>query len=277
MIRVTRKSLRALIVIGSCLAPSMFLGARPVFALAVSSSQPIIRHELAPGETIQGTIEVSSHQDDPLHLRIYLEDWRYKPTGDGEKDFGPPQTMPRSAAGWISFYPSEVDLPGRGKAVIDYTIRVPENSSVEGEYVAVLFLEAVMGEGPSEASADKPSAMVKFAARLGSLIYVDVKNTVRKEGRFRDIVVNRASLAEPPSVKAKLANEGNAVLLCEGAFHVMDEHNVITARGQLPTRWMWPGDQVPVEAPLKEGSAGTLIMTYDCGEDLVIVEELPLS
>ena len=264
----------------ACLASSMMLEARPAFALSLSSSQPVIKQTLAPGETVQGSIELSNYPDESLKLRVYLQDWRYKATGDGEKDFSPPQTMPRSAAGWVSFFPAEVELPQHGKAVIDYTIRVPDDASLNGEYTTVVFFEALLAESPAgtkTAPSDKTSGNVLFAARLGSLFYVDVKGTVRKEGRLSEVMVSRATAAAPATAQAKLSNEGNAVLLCEGAFHVIDANNVMTDRGQLPTRWVWPGDQVPLTVELGESAAGTLVLTYDCGEDVVIVEETPLS
>ena len=37
-----------------------------------------------------GEAEVENPTEDELKTRIYLEDWKYKGNGSGEKDFGPP-------------------------------------------------------------------------------------------------------------------------------------------------------------------------------------------
>jgi hypothetical protein len=257
------------------LASSLCVGARPLLALSISNSQPVIRQTLSPGETVQGSIELVSYQTTPIRVRTYLEDWRYTSVGDGSKEFGPPQTFPRSCASWISFFPNEIMLPANGKTVVDYTIRIPEDISLDGGYVAVLFFEASTESEASTTSEDnRPKAAVRFAARLGSLILVDIKGTVRREGRLSALSVSSPTESGISKIHALLSNEGNTTLACEGSFSVMGSGNLVIGRGELPTRYVWPGDHVPVEASWRGASNGTLILTYDCGQELILVEEL---
>ena len=166
--------------IGVSVLTSVFcVEVRSLLALNISTNQPIIRQTLAPGETVQGSIELVSHQTTPLRVKVYLEDWRYTSVGDGSKEFGPPKTLPRSCAEWVSVFPNELELPANGKKVVDYTIRVPEGASLNGGYVAVVFFEGSLGSSTQPtAMGQKASATVQFSARLGSLVFVDVKGTV---------------------------------------------------------------------------------------------------
>jgi hypothetical protein len=178
----------------------------------------------------------------------------------------------------VSFFPNEIELPANGKAVVDYTIRVPEGVPLDGGYVAVLFFEGSLGAVTPAAASEKPAATVQFAARLGSLIFVDVKGTVRREGRLSSVSVSPPREGGAPRLRALLGNEGNTPLTCEGSFNVMGPGNLVIGRGELPARYVWPGDQVAVETAWQGSSApGTLVMTYDCGEELILVEEAQVA
>jgi hypothetical protein len=61
---------------------------------------------------------------------------------------------------------------------------------------------------------------------------------------------------------------------------VLGDRELVVARSELPPRYVWPSTAVAVEAEWK----GTLppgtyaaVATYDCGDELIVVEEAPLS
>ena len=255
------------------------VGARPVCALSLHNMKPLVEETLAPGETVQGSIEVENTGNLPVNVKAYLQDWRYTAAGDGNKTFAAPGTMPRSSANWISFYPQEFSLPPRGRGLIDYTLRVPKDPAPEGGYYAVLFVESKIGEAPNPLSPEGTGATVQFAARLGSLFFVNVKGTVNREGHIALQAPGRPAPGRPLALQGALANDGNAFLKCAGSFHIMGSADLVVARGELPTRYVWPGEQVPVSGEwsgtLPPGPH-TVVLTYDCGEDLVLVEEAPL-
>ena len=116
---------------------------------------------MAPGEAMQGTIELISSTDRPIHIKVYLEDWQYTPAGDGSKQFAPPGTLPRSAAPWITFFPREIDIPARGQILVEYSIRVPQDPALSGGYYAVLFFESEINE-PATTGPD--AVTVKYSA-----------------------------------------------------------------------------------------------------------------
>ena len=258
------------------LASSLLLGARPVFAINLSASQPVVRETLKPGAATQGSIELTNAGQEPVQVKLYLEDWRYTEAGDGNKDFGPPGTFPRSAADWIRFRPQQLEVAPGKTVIVDYTITVPQDTTLDGGYYAVLFFESMISD-PTQAEED--SVAVKYAARLGSLFLVEIDKTVRREATLKDVQVT-FDAATPLRIQGTLSNEGNVSLKCSGTFHVMSSQGMVTARGELPLRYVWPGNQVPFQAEwpgkLASGTYST-VATYDCGDDLVLVEEVAAS
>ena len=243
----------------------------------LSNNKPVIQVSLSRGEAMQGSVELLNNGDQPLKVKVYLEDWSYTDAGDGSKEFVAPATTPRSCAAWVSFFPQEFDLPAAGRALVDYTVRVPQEASLDGGYYAVLFFESTIA-APHTPEAD--GVLVKYAARLGSLFMVEVKGTVRREARLAALTVLPPQGPNPLKIETQLANEGNVSLSCDGSFHLLTTDNRIAARGEVPHRYVWPGHQVPVYGEwVGSLSAGayTAVMTYDCGEELVVVEERQLS
>jgi len=256
----------------------LLLRPRAAAALNLTNNRPIVQESLASGEAVQGSIDVANHGPDPMRVRVYLQDWRYTPAGVGEKEFAPPQTLPRSAAGWISVFPTTLELPPRGRGSVEYVVRVPKDQPLDGGYYAVLFLESVIGEQPPGEAGER-SAKVQFAARLGSLFMIDVNGTVKRQARLLSPSITPPGPSSPLAIRAQFANDGNTALRCDGFFHLMGAGDLIAARGQLPARYVWPGDRVPVAAEwagaLAPGSY-TTVLTYDCGGELVVTEEAEL-
>ena len=269
-----------LLAIGSSASLALTLvGARLVFALSLDNLKPKVELSLKPGGAERGAIEVVNRSGEAVQIKAYLQDWRYKSLGDGSKTFTAPDTSPRSCAGWISFYPQEMTVPPNGRAVIDYTVRAPQDATLQGGYYAVLFVQGMLGEVPNPVAPAGTEATVKFAASLGSLFLVEVDGTVTREGRLALEPVAWPTGNAPLTVRGRLRNEGNAFLHCTGSFHVVGAGEVVVARGKLPDRYVWPEDEAAFEGTWSgELPAGThpVVVTYDCGGELVLVEETVL-
>ncbi|MBI3323758.1 MAG: hypothetical protein HYZ92_00570 [Candidatus Omnitrophica bacterium] len=256
----------------------LFAGAGPAWALNLTNNRPIVQETLAPGDAVQGSVELANNGAEPMRVKVYLEDWRYTSAGDGSKEFAAPGTFPRSAAGWVSVFPALVDLPAHGRGHVDYVIRAPKDQALDGGYYAVLFFESVIGQGRAERSAE-PSAKVQFSARLGSLFLVEVNGSVRRQATLASLAVSPPSASTPLKLQSQLSNDGNTVLKCEGFFHLLGPSDLVAARGELPSRYLWPGSGAPIAAEwagsLNPGSY-TTVVTYDCGGELVVTSEADL-
>jgi len=185
--------------------------------------------------------------------------------------------MGRSCSSWVSFFPQELSIPARGKAVVDYTIRVPPDGEWDGSYSSVLFFESAIGEVPD---LERVGAVVRFAARIGSLLDIQVKGTVRQEGRLAIASIAPPTASSPLRLQGTLANEGNTSLQCENSFYLVGPHELVVARGVLPKAYLSAGQSVALtgdwNGALSPG-AYAVVVTADCGEELVLVEEAPLT
>ena len=112
-------------------------------------SRPVVQETLAPGQAVTGTIEIENQGSEPVRLEVYLQDWEYLEGGTGDKLFSAPGSSPWSAAGWISYFPKQVELPSRGKGLVEYTIRVPADAT--GGRYAVLFFESILARTQKDA------------------------------------------------------------------------------------------------------------------------------
>lgn len=246
------------------------------YAISLHNNNPLIKHKLNPGEAVQGSVELMNNGAEAIEITAYLEDWRYSKTGDGSKEFSAPQMMARSSSGWISFFPRALTIPPGGRGVVDYTVRVPLDASLDGGYYSVLFFESIVADIPSEI---EEGASIRYAARIGSLIMTDVESTVRQAATLSSSSVSSPPYSQKTQITTQLGNSGNVFIKCKGLFHIMTPDNLVAGRGELPLRYIWPGDEVSVDVEWS-GSLGTgsynVVLTYDCGEDLVLVEEASL-
>jgi len=254
------------------------IGATPAAeAVGLDASAGIIEHTLSPGQVIQGTMDLANTEDTPVHVSVYLEDWTYTEDGSGQKNFAPAGTTPRSSATWISYSPTQIDLAPHARTTVDYTIRVPQDASLSGGYYAVLFSESIL---PTPKTLQPGDVFIESSARIGTLFLLGIRNTVHYQARLANLAVS-ASSSGGLVIDGVLDNESNVIARCEdGSFHVQSSDGLIAARGQLPPRFAWMRQEVPLHAE----SSGrvppggySVILTYDCGDELFISEEAPLT
>ena len=123
------------------LSASVFSSASQAATIRISA--PKVELDLAAGETYSGEIAVENPDNEEVKVKVYLEDWNYKPGGSGEKDFAPAGSTPLSASKWITFSPASDTMKPYGRISAHYSIAVPKDA--KGAYFSVLFFETVIG------------------------------------------------------------------------------------------------------------------------------------
>ncbi len=235
-------------------------------------SAPKIELELAPGETYSGEIIAENPEEEAINSRMYLEDWQYVMNGTGEKKFTPAGTTPLSAAPWITFAPASADIPAFGRVTTRYTITVPPDA--KGTYFAVLFFETLLGSVP-----DEDGVNVQVAGRIGSLFFVTIKGTARREGDVRGIEVKAPEGNKPMQITTTFNNSGNTDITLGGNFLILDGTGKVLGRGDIMKVYTFPGTEgtrtTEWFGKLPAGSY-TLLITYDLGRGQTLVEEQPL-
>lgn len=244
------------------------------WAFGAQITPPIVEKTIGRGQTASGTIEVQNESDDPVELEVYLQDWEYTEGGTGDKLFSVPGSSPWSASGWVSFYPQKLSLPSRGKAIVEYTIRVPADAPPGGR-TCVMFFESALGKS----AADDEGVSVQYTGRIGSLFEVHVAGTVERVGEISKVDVGVFSEDRPLSLGYTFANKGNIAIRPKTVFNIVDASGRYFGRGEFKQLYTFPGRfgsaTTEWKGSLKPGDY-TVVVTADLGERQVVVAEHPL-
>ncbi len=198
-------------------------------------------------------------------MRLYLEDWRYTPAGDGTKEFVPPNSLASSCSSWVTFSPSEFSLPPFGKQRVSYSISAPEKAS--GEFFSVLFFENTAGE--QEIQEGKVGAGLTVAVRIATLFYVDIQGTVNRSAELGALKAQKND--QGYTFEIPVHNTGNGDITAGGTYHIMDRDGVVAARGELVPSYTFGGDTANMKALWKDAIPPghyTFVTTTDLGMGL---------
>ncbi|MCM8782964.1 MAG: hypothetical protein NC909_01005 [Candidatus Omnitrophica bacterium] len=231
-------------------------------AATLRLNQTKIRLIIPPGTTKTGTIEVENPSAEEVSVKAYLEDWRYSSTQDGTKEFFPPNSTPLSCANWLTFSPSEFNLPPFGKKAVRYTINVPKNT--EGGHYAVLFFETLLGKPDL-----KEGVGLNIIVRVGTLFYVEPEGTIRRKADIENFSVETEK--DKLKISLDLKNSGNVDLTARGTFHIIDQQGRIYARGEFNEVYIFPQDTARMIALWQENipeGKYDLVITLDLGKAL---------
>ena len=248
----------------------------PVTAAAFQAriSRPVVQETLAAGGVATGRIEIENQGESPLSLAVYLEDWEYLEGGSGDKRFSPPGSSPWSASSWISFYPQRLELSGREKGAVDYTIRVPADAS--GGRYAVLFFESLL----TRSQPDQTGVTVQYTGRLGVLFEVEVAGSVERAGEVTGLKIGRPDEDRPLALSYSFSNTGNVAARPKAFFNITDETGRYFGRGEFNQLYTFPGRSGSAKTEwtgnLPPGDY-TVLLTVDLGENQALVSEQPLS
>lgn len=254
---------------------ALFSGIQTCWPFGVEIAPPVIELSVAPGKTTNGAIEVKNESEEPLDLEVYLQDWEYLEGGSGEKLFSVPGTSPWSASSWISFYPQKLSLPAHGKAIVEYTIRLPAEAPPGGRY-AVMFFESAL----AKTTPDKEGVSVLYTGRVGSLIEVHVAGTEQRAGEIAQVSVGEVSEDRPLKISFTFLNKGNIALRPKTVFNIIDDSGRYFGRGEFKPLYVFPGRSGSAitewKGALSPGNY-TVVITADLGQQQVVVAEHPLK
>ncbi len=241
----------------------------------VRIDKPKIRLSIAPGSYNGGEVKVENNGQEPITVKVYLEDWVYK-SQDGGKEFMPKGTLPLSSSNWITFYPADFTIPVGGTQMVRYTVTVPEG--VKGGHFSVMFFETGGGEMEKQ-DENGNTVMVKVLNRLGALFYVEPEGTIQKTSELKNLSISQN--LNRLDVTADFLNTGNADIIANGTFNVMDNSGYVYARGEFEEVYTLPKDKVALHAVvpstnLKSGDYDMLI-TLDFQSGGTLVKEAKFS
>lgn len=245
----------------------VFMFALSIYSFAYAQIRPNkseVRLQINPGEKITDSIIVENISDKEILVKAYFEDLLYPAPFTGIKDTKPLGTTTYSCGKWVTVIPREVLIPVKGKQELSYTINVPKN--VKGGYYGVLFLEKAKDVAATGVS-------VGLTIRVGCSFFLETKDKINT-AKLEDIVIDSVSF------NGNLINTGNALLVSQGTYYVLDGKGVVVDRGNIEKYFLFPKDKAAFTAKfaksIPQGNS-TLVISFELGEGKALLKELDFS
>lgn len=238
------------------------------YGFSLNISPPSIHVSVKPGESASGNIVVDNRGESSLGILVYVQDWVYNP--DGSKTFMAAGTAPLSCAKDIRVFPKTFKLEAGEKTSVQYTVTVPEDA--KGGYYAVIFFESI----PAEEVNKTEGMVVRFAGRLGSIIYLETEGKSIKSGVVKSFNVTPPHSDKPLEVSLSFENTGNVYIGAEGTLNITDKDGNVFGKEIFGPVNTLPGDTREAKVEwLGELEAGTYyaVVTLDIGTDEPVVKE----
>jgi hypothetical protein len=217
------------------------------------------------GERLNGTLLLHNTSASVASVRVYWEDFQYKPPYDGGKNFLPAGTTPDSASQWVTFAPQNFSIPPYGQQNIQYTVTVPPTIN-EGHY-GVLFFER------SSDALGSDMGGVTLVTRVGCLFFVEPR-TKSKKAAIEGVAAKGHGLA------AAFVNQGNVIMIPRTTYYVMRNDGMVLLRGEAKKLYVPPGARAPFDVVLnKKLDPGqySMVINSDLGDGDVVVKEIELT
>jgi len=204
-----------------------------------------------PGGSVQGTILVRNHSDQPQIVRVYQTD--YDSYADGRCLFGEPGAAARSNARWISLGTSRLELTAQQVATVRYTVRVPADNTLVGTYWSVIMVEAVAE--PAAPTADgKPAVGMQQVLRYGVQIVTDIGQTGKPDLHLGNERLDKDAQGRWFRVDAE--NVGERSLLPAAWVELFDDAGASKGRFGAEPRRIYPGCSARFEFDLSQAPPG---------------------
>ena len=219
-----------------------------------------------PGEKYTGVISVQNIGNKTQPVKAYRTDYKFN--ASGANSFNAPGTDPRSNAPWVSLSPSDFVMPPNGKAVIYYTVDVPNDPNLKGSYWSMIMVEPVENLAAKPVTEKRKHKLqfttqirfgVQIATDIGENIPAEIKILNRKivygkgEKLFQLDIENTGKKWVRPDIWAELFNNKDIK---------MGKFNGTVAR-------IYPGCSIKSEIDLSNLPAGRYktIAIIDCGDN----------
>lgn len=163
----------------------------------ITMSPSTKEHEVEPGETIRDSVTIINGGPSAYRYKMYAQPYFVN------SDYDPiySEDVERATAGnWVTFDIEEGVLAAGESQKINYTLTVPENAGVGGNY-GVIFAETQPDEDSDEQIVRKK--------RVGSVLRVRVDGDIKLEGAFGTINLPRVQFRPPLVSEVDVQNSGN--------------------------------------------------------------------
>ena len=145
--------------------------------------------QASPGSSYEGSLTLRNDSNEPAEAKVYQTDYSF--TCDGYTEYGEPGRMARSNARWIEFKPERLVIPPHASAVLQYVVKVPQNSGVDslrGSYWSMLMVEGLSSGSPESSlpSQNQKGMGLRQNVRYGVQIATHIMGTGTSSVQFSD-------------------------------------------------------------------------------------------
>ena len=233
-------------------------------------------HEVQPGRSYEGSIEVQNPTEKPLEIRVYQTDYFFY--ADGTSLYGEPGNLPRSNARWLTFSPKQATIPPKDGVTIRYTITVPADDTMKGTWWSMLMVEEVPEGSPesSTPSKDEVSLGIRQVFRYGIQVATHIGASGSRRLRFTQVRLSADK--EKRSLIVDLENTGERWLRVALWTELYDAEGRYVGRFEGGTHRLYPGTTARFTADLvgvRDATYKALIVA-DCGGDDVFGADVSL-
>ncbi len=233
-----------------------------------------LAHEFAaaPGQRFEGVITIINAGGKPAQAKIYQTDYHFE--AGGVNYFDDPGTRPRSNAKWISVAPKSVTVPAGQRAIVSFSVAVPNDPSLFGSYWSMIMVEEV-----NDASADPKARMsITQVVRYGIQVVTTIGATGVTDLGFQNARLFKEDGKDVFTVDAR--NKGDRLVKPEVSLELYDENGKSALKLVSGVFKVYPGTtfryrfEFPAGLPKKPYKA---IVFADCGDNLVFGANVNLS
>lgn len=240
-----------------------------VFMRSISRAEVIVvnglTHEenVAAGDTIKGEILLENIGEASEDMKIYLTDYQF--FFDGKTLYGDPGTVPRSNAKWIAFSPSQITVPAKEKAVINYVIQVPKADTLKGTYWSMIMVE-IIPKALTEPIPEK-SIAIESVVRYAIQMITHMGDSGTRMLKFLNSKLVKEE--EQTNLQIDIENTGERMLRPQVWVELFNADGKSAGKYEGRQRRIYPGTSIRDEIDLSKVAAGQYkaLVVADCGGD----------
>ena len=249
----------------------------------ISISPSVIRMMGKPGQSQNATIRVMNNGPSPTQVMVEASDVGNSVDEKGKlaRQFIPAGTLPFSCAKWVLLRESDFKL--QPNEFRDTTFVLSPPADTMGGFSCVVFFRGIpFVENPKGGDEVQTQTTVQIQPRLGAMVFYEIQGTVKRSAELLDLKSEPPSATTPLKIRYNFKNTGNTDVLISGTFYILDANKALTAKGDLKTMRMFPGEKGADETEWTSSLAPgkyQLVVTFELGPDAreVIVKELEFS
>jgi len=223
-----------------------------------------LTHEFVvePGRSYAGEIVISSTTDSSTDVESAQSDYLF--FANGSNVYGEPGSMPRSNAGWITFYAPSTIGPNETVSIL-YEIKVPNDPSLVGTYWSMILIT------PQLSPAETPEEGVGIQQRMGYGIQIvtHIGDTGERKISILDVKLIREE--EDSVLQVDIENVGERWVRPMAWAELYDEQGATVGRFESSQLRIYPGCSVRHRFVLSEIPSGAYkaLVVFDNNDEYI--------